>query len=202
MAYTDEKARLLAAIEKKYGIGITVTDDTDEAAVLRALCDIAGKRTESTFSKEDDLLRFLCGRQNPEEAKRTAASLETAFANAPAALYLICLGTPVNEDVRRILTGLCGDEAMVVQRNQKEILLLVPFTEEEAEGDLLSSATAIADTLAGDAMTMAIVIVDRIINDMTDLPASLENIEKAREIGSRLNPEERVISFHGLGIGK
>lgn len=202
MNYTDEKERLLAAIKRKFGVSLTVADDTDKAAVLRALENIADEQRAGRLPAENELLRFFEGKQNAEEAGRTVSALEKALGNMPVALYLICLGTPVDEDVRRILTELCGDEAILIKRSAKEAILLAPATDDGEENNLSDTATAIADTLAADAMTMAIVVVDRTVNRYEEIPKSFENIRKAREIGSRLNPEDRVISFHRLGLGK
>ncbi len=204
MDRTREKERLLAEIEKKYGIPLLVPEEVDEGRALRALAEIAGEASETEKGElsEEMLAQFLEDRLTKEESEATAEAISTALGAGSIALYRIRLSSRLNEDVKHIIYGLTGMNTMIVPIGTREAIVLETVGKRERDELLKENATEMADTIAADALIKVTISVDTITNNTHELPLVARNTAAAMEIGSRLNPGSRVYAYHELGIGK
>ena len=82
------------------------------------------------------------------------------------------------------------------------VILVKELKDGDSQSEIEKVAGAICDTLSGEAMASTIVSIGTVISDLKNVSSSYKEAKMALEVGQIFEPDNNIINYEKLGIGR
>lgn len=171
--------------------------------LLRDLKKEPEKRPRKS-TPSDILRRFLQGDLTLDDCQ---AQLENCHFRTGACLGLLLLhfNKPYtdNSDIMAILREITEPSStFYLDMNDHDLVLLFNSEEVLSTESLRKTAAQLLDTITAEAMLTIRIAYDRAVENLSDLPATYQNLLLSMKIGSIFLSSDNIYYYRNLGLGK
>jgi carbohydrate diacid regulator len=95
-----------------------------------------------------------------------------------------------------------GKNDFVISINESDVALVKEVADDTGSDDIMKLAAAISETISNELYIKTIIGIGTVVNNIRDLASSYKEAQTAIDVGQVFEPEENIIHYETLGIGR
>ncbi|MCL2080515.1 MAG: helix-turn-helix domain-containing protein [Oscillospiraceae bacterium] len=186
---------------------VFVEGDDEIAAAACHMAAVALSGAKSFYDEKHDKMvlikKILTDNILPGDIYAHARELHFEGDIQRAVLLIHQLGS-ADTSVIDVLQSLfpAGKNDFVISINESDVALVKEVQGDTAPDDLMKLAAAISETIGNDLYIKTVIGIGTVVNNIRDLAASFKEAQTAIDVGQVFDPEEHIIHYETLGIGR